>query len=62
MPNATPSTDPVKAQPMLNEADIGSGERTPGQLETDEIVGEVPKLPPDDEKPGHPSPEKTGAK
>ena len=40
------------APPLQNEADIGSGERTPGQQETDRIVREVPPNPPG--KPGDP--------
>ena len=41
---------------MLNEADIGSGERTPAQKETDEEIKSIPKLPEDGEhgKPGQP--------
>ena len=39
---------------MLNEADIGSGERTPAQKETDEEIKSIPKLPEDGQqsKPG----------
>ena len=32
---------------MLHEADIGSGEKTPGEQETDEIVKSVPASPKD---------------
>jgi hypothetical protein len=41
---------------MLNEADIGSGERTPAQKETDEEIKSIPKLPEDGQhgKPGQP--------
>jgi hypothetical protein len=35
---------------MLNEADIGSGERTPAQLETDEEIRSIPALPHDNER------------
>lgn len=54
MPTNNPApTDPASAaKPMLQEADIGSGERTPGQLETDRIVKEIPALPHDDEDDG----------
>jgi len=32
---------------MLDEADIGSGERTPAQRETDEEIKSIPPLPDD---------------
>jgi len=32
---------------MLDEADIGSGERTPAQRETDEQIKSIPPLPED---------------
>ena len=34
---------------MLDEADIGSGERSPGQRETDEAIKSIPPLPDDGE-------------
>lgn len=37
--------DTAKAPPMTHEADIGSGEKTPGQAETDKIIQEIPALP-----------------
>jgi hypothetical protein len=44
-PNRKP--DPaVKGRPYLEEADIGSGEKTPAQLETEQIISEIPALPP----------------
>jgi hypothetical protein len=36
----------VKGAPMLHEADIGSGERTPAQQETDQMIKEIPPLKP----------------
>lgn len=36
----------VKGAPILHEADIGSGERTPAQHETDQMIKEIPPLPP----------------
>ena len=36
-----PFPDPAEAHALLDEADIGSGEKTPGERETDEIVGTV---------------------
>jgi hypothetical protein len=32
--------------PMSDEADIGSGEKTPAQLETEKMIREIPPLPP----------------
>jgi len=37
----------AQAPGMLHEADIGSGEKTPGEKETDEIVKSVPASPKD---------------
>jgi len=35
--------DPAaKGSGMLHEADVGSGERTPGQQETDQMIKEIP--------------------
>jgi hypothetical protein len=39
----------VKGAPMLHEADIGSGERTPAQQETDQMIKEIPPLKPDEQ-------------
>jgi hypothetical protein len=45
--NQTPGPqDPATAPPMLDEADIGSGEKTPGQKETDESIRKIPPKPP----------------
>lgn len=33
-----PFPDPADAQPLLDEVDIGSGEKTPGERETEEFV------------------------
>ena len=43
MPNTT-GTDPKTSPPMLDEADIGSGEKTPAQKETDEMIRQIPPL------------------
>lgn len=32
----------AKGSGMLHEADVGSGERTPGQHETDQMIREIP--------------------
>ena len=46
MPATTPETNAAEAPPLRDEADIGSGERTPGQQETDELIKQIPPLPP----------------
>jgi hypothetical protein len=39
-------TDPAhKGRPYMEEADIGSGEKNPGQLETEEMIRQIPPLP-----------------
>jgi hypothetical protein len=44
---------PAQAHALLDEADIGSGEKTPGERETDEIVSQVGKREEDQaDKPG----------
>ena len=41
----TPKPDPgADAPPNMHEADIGSGERSPGQQETDQMIKEIPPL------------------
>jgi hypothetical protein len=45
--NQTPRPkDPNAVRPLLDEADIGSGEKTPGQKETEEFIRQIPPLPP----------------
>jgi hypothetical protein len=40
-------TDPgYKGRPYMEEADIGSGEKTPAQVETEEMIRQIPPLPP----------------
>ncbi len=48
MPSTPPLPDPVHSRSMSDEADIGSGEKSPGQKETDAIVRQIPPLPEDD--------------
>jgi hypothetical protein len=44
--------DPAaKGRPFLEEADIGSGEKTPAQHETDQMIREIPPLPPAGQRP-----------
>lgn len=46
MNTSKPKPDPgAKAPPMMHEGDIGSGEITPGQQETNEMIKEIPPLP-----------------
>ena len=45
MSNTKPFPDPSTVRPLMNEADIGSGEKTPGQLETEEMIAEIAPLP-----------------
>jgi hypothetical protein len=35
-----------KGRPFMEEADIGSGEKTPAQIETEELIRQIPPLPP----------------
>ncbi len=49
-----PFPDPASAHALQDEADIGSGEKTPAQHETDQMIRDIPPLPspgdnPDDE-------------
>ena len=43
----TPAPDGANAKPMMEEADIGSGEKTPAQLETEEMIRQIPPLKPE---------------
>lgn len=38
MKQPKPFPDPAEVQPMMDEVDIGSGEKTPGERETEEYV------------------------
>lgn len=52
---ANPRHDPGAAsRPMTDEADIGSGEKTPAQVETDKMIGDIPPLPPGGARDGKP--------
>jgi len=51
MNTSGPKPEPgAKGPAILHEADIGSGERSPAQHETDQMIKEIPPLPPG----GHP--------
>lgn len=42
MSSKTSTSHPTHSRSMIEEADIGSGERTPGQRETERIVKDIP--------------------
>ena len=45
MPQARPPQDPAaKGGAILHEDDIGSGEKTPAEMETEEMIKEIPPL------------------
>lgn len=46
MTQAPRPNDPRTVRPLLDEADIGSGENTPAQKETEEMIRQIPPLPP----------------
>lgn len=51
--------DPKHSRHMSDEADIGSGEKTPAQYDTEELIRQIPPLP---EPKRHGTPDrKTGA-
>lgn len=39
------TSQPEKGRHFMEEADIGSGEKTPGEQETDEQIRQIPPLP-----------------
>jgi len=41
----------AKGPAIMHEADIGSGERSPAQHETDQMIKEIPPLPPGGSQP-----------
>lgn len=43
---STPVDPGTSARPMTEEADIGSGEKSPGHAETEEMIRQIPPLPP----------------
>lgn len=53
--------DPAaKGRPILEEADIGSGEKTPAQIETEELIRQIPPLPPSGKQPDNTKPAPAG--
>jgi hypothetical protein len=51
----------AKGRPYLEEADIGSGEKTPAQLETERMIREIPPLPAGSEQSGQPGAAQEGS-
>ncbi len=47
MPAKPTPIDPVHSRSMAEEADIGSGEKSPGQQDTDALIRQIPALPDD---------------
>lgn len=46
MNEPTRKVDPAATgRPLFDEADIGSGEKSPGQAETEEMIRQIPPLP-----------------
>ncbi len=48
--------------PWLDEPDIGSGEKTPGQLDTEEFIRQIPPLESSDDEPDYTLLDETGRK
>jgi hypothetical protein len=48
----SPADDSEKGGHLLNEPDIGSGEKSPGEKETDEQIRQIPKNTPATPKEG----------
>ena len=46
-PTPAPAEPGAQAPGMQHEADIGSGEKTPGEHETDDMIKSIPPLPQD---------------
>lgn len=51
MNDPTHPVDPAaQGRPLYNEADIGSGEKSPAEIETEEMIRGIPPLPPSGDK------------
>jgi hypothetical protein len=44
-PSDTPQGEPARARHLVEEADIASGEKTPSEHDTDELIRQVPPQP-----------------
>jgi hypothetical protein len=51
-PEGQPPDDAEKGGHMMNEDDIGSGEKSPGEQETDEQIRQIPQRTPEPPKDG----------
>jgi hypothetical protein len=61
MNDPTRATDPAAKGPnVYYESDIGSGEKSPGELETEEMIREIPPLPPSGAHGGQPEQQPAG--
>ncbi|WP_431477378.1 hypothetical protein [Massilia eburnea] len=49
-------SQPEKGRHLIEEADIGSGEKTPGEQDTDEQIRQIPPLPEPPVKPASAAP------
>ena len=49
-PSKHPHDPAASGRPMMDEGDIGSGEKTPAQRETEEMIKEIPPLQPGSER------------
>jgi hypothetical protein len=45
-----PADPAASGRPFMDEGDIGSGEKTPGQQETEEMIRQIPPLQPGSER------------
>ncbi|MES2299116.1 MAG: hypothetical protein V4582_18870 [Pseudomonadota bacterium] len=45
-PDTRTPADPAQARPWSDEADIGSGEKTAAEHETEALIRQIPMLPP----------------
>jgi hypothetical protein len=62
MNQATHKVDPAaQGRPLYDEADIGSGEKSPGEKETEEMIREIPSLPAAKSQQDNPPSTKPGA-
>jgi hypothetical protein len=55
MQTTKPFPDPATAHALMDEADIGSGEKSPAQLDTEQMIRDIPPLAPpepDDDETG----------
>jgi hypothetical protein len=50
-PPGTPQGEPAKGKHLIEEADIGSGEKTPAEHDTEELIRQIPPLPGSDQSP-----------